>query len=180
MYSHPDKFLLEKLHSWMEFNHTDVNKTVHDMKKEYPLEFWDVWKEIKARKLKWEKPNEFYLGIVGSRVRDSYEDYNLLNKVYRKLTNDSIRDIVIISGLCTRGGDKFATILYKTFGTKKLWFPAEWDKYGNKAGFLRNTDIALVSEKIVALVRQDRKGGTEDTIIKFCARQGHTKNLYLL
>jgi hypothetical protein len=38
----------------------------------------------------------------------------------------------------------------------------------------------MVSQELIAMVRSDRKGGTEDTIIKFCTIQGHTKNLIVL
>lgn len=181
-----DDDLLLTLYTWMRFDTGDLNKNIHEIKRDWPRNFWNVWREIKARKLDWKKPNEFYLGIVGTRARDNYEDYQLLyttfkDVVFRAVDKPKPEEVVIVSGLCTKGADKFATILYKTFGTKKLWFPAEWDKYGKaKAGFIRNTDIAMVSDKLISMVRPDRKGGTEDTILKFCTIQQHTKNLTLL
>ena len=179
-----DNDLLQTLYAWMRFDSADTNKNIHEMKRDYPREFWDIWGEIKARKLDWKKPYKVYVGIIGTRARDDYEDYQLVyNYFKRRFIDESPRphDIVIVSGLCTRGGDKFATILYKTFGTRKLWFPAQWDKYGKKkAGFIRNTDIALASDYMIAIVRSDRKGGTEDTIIKFCAKHKSTDFLKLL
>lgn len=174
-----DEGLITLLRAWMNFDTKDLNKNIHEIKRGWPKDFWDVWGEIKSRKLDWRMPHEHYVGIIGTRARDSYEDYQILYNYFNLFKNKE--KIVIVSGLCTRGGDKFATILYKTFGTKKLWFPAQWDKYGKrKAGFIRNTDIAMVSDEMIALVRMDRKGGTEDTIIKFCTIQGKTNNLKLL
>ncbi len=174
-----DESLLTTLRAWMNFRSKDLNTDIHEIKRDWPEIFWDVWGEIKARKLDWKMPDEFHVGIIGTRARDSYEDYQILYNYFNTFSNKS--KVVIVSGLCAKGGDKFATILYKTFGTKKLWFPAQWDKYGKaKAGFIRNTDIAMVSDIIIALVRQDRKGGTEDTIIKFCTIQGNTDRLILL
>jgi hypothetical protein len=61
-----------------------------------------------------------------------------------------------------------------------LIFPANWKKFGRRAGFVRNTDIAKISTKLIAEVAEDRKGGTEDTISKFIKFQhGQDVNLYL-
>lgn len=176
-----NEYMLQQLKVWMRYNQSDDGKSIHVITKEYPMGFWDTWKEIKARKLEFKEKNQIYIGIVGTRSRDSYKDFNLLQKKWELFYNaNKAKDIVIVSGLCSKGGDKFALFLYRNYATKKLWFPAQWDLYGTKAGIIRNTDIALVSEILIAMVKPDRKGGTEDTIIKFLSRQGHTKNLYLL
>ena len=73
----------------------------------------------------------------------------------------------ICSGLCWTGADQFAVKLADEFGTPKLWFPADWQKHGRAAGFIRNTDIAIQSTSLIACVADDRTGGTEDTIKKF-------------
>jgi len=170
-------YLLQQFNLWIKHNEADYNKSIYEVTKEW-LGFWDIWKEIKARKFEYKKENQLYIGIVGTRSRDHYEDFHICQEEFKKhYTN---KEIVIVSGLCSKGADKFALFISRNSGTKKLWFPAEWEKYGTKAGIIRNTDIALVSDILIAMVRPDRKGGTEDTIIKFCARQGHTKNLYLL
>lgn len=112
------------------------------------------------------------IGIIGSRRRDSIEDFLLVKKAL--LAHYEQGDI-ICSGLCPQGADRFAVILAKQLNTPTLWFPAEWKKYGRGAGFKRNTDIALNSQILIACVAEDRTGGTEDTIKKFLKLHGKEK-----
>lgn len=116
------------------------------------------------------------IGIVGTRRRntesDFYKVYDLFQELYKP-------DDTICSGLCPEGGDYFATLIAKKFNLKTLWFPADWEKYGKSAGFIRNTDIARESHILIACVHKDRTGGTEDTIKKFIKFHGN-KNLYLV
>jgi hypothetical protein len=155
----------------MEFDPDDYSKTICEIKKEYPKIFWQVWNEIKARKLEYKKPDQLYVGIIGTRRRDSSDDWIITYETFVRATalevEDGKTDIVIVSGLCTKGGDKFAVTLYKKFKTKKLWFPAQWNALGFDAGFIRNTDIALVSDILIAVRNYNCTGGTEDTIRKF-------------
>jgi len=88
---------------------------------------------------------------------------------------------VIYSGSCKQGADAFAELLADILAipnTNRLWFPADWNRYGRGAGLRRNTDIAKSSDVLIACVAADRTGGTEDTIKKF-KRLGKT-NLILV
>jgi hypothetical protein len=107
------------------------------------------------------------IGVIGTRQRDTPKDFlktlKAFKKVYKK--GDSI-----CSGLCPEGGDRFAVIIadiYRLTQNKIIWHPAEWEEYGKKAGFIRNTYIAKDSDVLIACVSKDRKGGTEDTIKKW-------------
>lgn len=105
------------------------------------------------------------IGIIGSRRRDSSEDYKLVISVLRNLgmnPGDSL-----VSGGCPRGGDRFAEVIAKKYGIPIKIHEAQWKLHGRKAGFLRNIDIARDADILVAVVADDRKGGTEDTIRKF-------------
>jgi hypothetical protein len=104
------------------------------------------------------------IGIIGSRRRDSEEDFKLTEEAFLKVYEPGD---TICSGLCPRGGDRFAVLLSEKYGTEKLWFKPRWDIYGKGAGFVRKTDIANNSDVLIACVAEDRKGGTEDTIKKF-------------
>ena len=104
-----------------------------------------------------------YIGIVGSRRRNSKEDYNKIVKCFKNIFED---DDEIVSGGCPKGGDKFAEIIAKRFCIPITIYKANW-KLGRHAGFFRNTDIAKLSNILIACVGKDRKGGTEDTIKKF-------------
>ncbi len=172
--------LLEYLHALMEFDSSDLHKTIFQIKKEYPEYFWTVWDEIKAKKLEYRKLDQLYVGIIGTRQRDSADDYVLTHETFSKKIEGYRNDVVIVSGLCTKGGDKFAVTLYKKFETKKLWFPAQWNLFGNEAGFLRNTDIAITSDVLIAVRNHSNIGGAEDTISKFIRHKQSDKNLILI
>jgi len=104
------------------------------------------------------------IGIIGTRRRDKLKDFMLVEDAFVDVYEAGDR---ICSGLCPKGGDRFAVMLAKKYDTPTLWFPAEWRKYGRGAGFKRNGDIARESDVLIACVATDRKGGTEDTIRKF-------------
>ncbi len=104
------------------------------------------------------------IGIVGSRRRDTEEDFNIVKEKFFEIYSDGDK---ICSGLCPHGADRFALIISDRYNITPIWFPAEWEKYGKNAGKRRNTDIAKTSDILIACVAPDRKGGTEDTIKKF-------------
>lgn len=175
--------LLDILYNWMEFDYNDINKTIFEIKREYPKDFWQIWNEIKARKIEYKKPNQLYIGIIGSRQRDNADDYLITHDTFVKASALEVEnektEVVIVSGLCTKGGDKFAVTLYKKYKTKKLWFPAQWNLFGLDAGHIRNTDIALVSDILIAVRHFHCIGGTEDTISKFI-KFGKEEHLILI
>jgi hypothetical protein len=103
------------------------------------------------------------IGIVGSRRRDSKEDLEKCWAVFNKIYD--IGD-TLVSGGCPKGGDKFCEIIANTLSIPIKIHKAEWDKYGKRAGFLRNTFIADDCDILIAVVSPDRTGGTEDTIKK--------------
>lgn len=120
------------------------------------------------------------IGIVGSRRRDSSEDYRAVSKVF--IDNFLFENnFSIVSGGCPKGGDRFAEALAEVFELKlisplspyppegrviKIYY-AHWARYGKRAGFERNTSIARDATDLIACVASDRMGGTEDTIRKF-------------
>jgi len=116
------------------------------------------------------------IGIVGSRRRNSKEDYKLICGVFLELYEDGDW---IISGGCSKGGDLFAEIIAKKAKVPIMIFYPDWNKYGRAGGFQRNTYIANESDILIACVAEDRKGGTEDTIRKFL-KQKSESNLYIV
>ena len=109
------------------------------------------------------------IGIIGTRRRDGEDDFQIVKKTFLSVYEPGD---TICSGLCPKGGDRFAVILQERYNTPYLWFPAEWSKYGRSAGFIRNSDIASNSDVLIACVARDRTGGTEDTIRKFIKLKG--------
>ena len=103
------------------------------------------------------------IAIVGSRRRTSNADFEKLKDVFFSIYKDGDR---IVSGGCPKGADRFAEIIAKTYQIPIMIHYANWNKLGKRAGFIRNTDIAEDADIIIAVVAEDRLGGTEDTIKK--------------
>lgn len=118
-----------------------------------------------------------FIGIIGTRRRDSQKDFDALSKVFFQVYK--LGD-VIVSGGCPKGGDRFAEVLAKVTSMKPVIFYPEKENLDPdlvakgllraayaKINYARNTLIAEKSDILLALVAPDRKGGTEDTIKKF-------------
>lgn len=75
--------------------------------------------------------------IAGSR---SFNNYDKLEKEVLKFLKQHKRkgeEVQIISGHA-RGADRLGERFADKFGLKKIIMPAEWEKYGQSAGFIRN------------------------------------------
>jgi len=104
------------------------------------------------------------IGIVGSRRRNKQEDYEAVEAAFFIIHK---RGDEIVSGGCSKGGDRFAEMIAKEFGIPIKIYHANWKHYGRRAGFIRNVDIAKTADVLIACIAKDRTGGTEDTIKKF-------------
>ena len=103
------------------------------------------------------------IGIVRSRRRDKKEDFEACCNALNEIFEDGDR---LVSGGCPQGGDKFAEIIAKSQGLTIIIHYPNWDRYKKGAGMIRNTKIAEDCDVLIAIVAEDRKGGTEDTIKK--------------
>ena len=79
--------------------------------------------------------------VAGSR---SFKDYEVLCK-----TLDEMEITTIISG-GARGADKLGERYAKERGISLEQYPAQWDRYGNQAGFIRNVEMAENADTLVA------------------------------
>ena len=114
---------------------------------------------------------ELRIGIVGSRRRNTLADrqivYDIVEKAIKRFPD---REIVVVSGGCWKGADKFAEDAAKFFGVRTLIFPVPKDPPIKHRGefreraFARNREIAAHSNIVFALVHPDRTGGTENTV----------------
>lgn len=103
------------------------------------------------------------IGIVGSRRRTMPRDREALYKAFDEVYEEGDR---IVSGGCPRGADKWAETLAAERGLTITIHNAKWDRYNMEAGFVRNTKIAEDIDILLAVVAEDRRGGTEDTVRK--------------
>jgi hypothetical protein len=140
------------------------------------------------------------IGIVGSRRRNTWRDFLIVREAFIAIYR---RGDHIVSGGCEEGGDRFAEILALALvgvPIKRSWrfnaserceqlhrlnppltvHPAMWRLHGRAAGFIRNTYIARDSDVLIACVAEDRTGGTEDTIEKFCREREKRGRLILV
>lgn len=138
---------------------------------------------------------EIKIGIVGSRRRDSEEDFDIVKRKFLQLRihlgfkyNTSSSDfitsfdpfnIIIVSGGCKKGGDRFAEIIAKSNDFPIIiHYPdeskidKELQKINYRAAYAqiayaRNELIARDSDYLIACVHNSRTGGTENTIKHF-------------
>ena len=106
------------------------------------------------------------IGIVGTRRRDSSDDYGLVLQAFKDVYEST--DIIVTGG-CPKGADAFAVQIARDLNVPIQTHYPDWQRYGRTAGLTRNTLIAQDADVLIACVAPDRRGGTEDTIRKFQA-----------
>ena len=98
------------------------------------------------------------LAIVGSRT---FDDQSLFDKIMSKLEEKYEIEMVISGG--AKGADSFGENWADNHNIEKKIFYPDWEKYGKRAGFLRNIDIIKNCDVCVAF--WDRKShGTKHDI----------------
>jgi hypothetical protein len=95
------------------------------------------------------------VAIVGSR---NWPDKKAVVNYVKKLPKGTI----VVSGGAT-GPDSWAEESAKARGLETMIFKPEWEKWGKSAGFRRNTDIVLSSDRVVAFTTGSK--GTEHSIM---------------
>jgi len=99
------------------------------------------------------------LAIVGSRT---FDDYGMLAcKIHNHFYLVQIREII-------SGGANGADSLAKKYARQHLnikytEFPADWNKHGKAAGFIRNQQIVDACDTVLAFW-DGKSAGTKDTI----------------
>ena len=120
--------------------------------------------------------------IAGSRGFKDYQSLKTQCDViiadYRSAIPYSARSsIKIISG-GARGADSLGEKYAHEKGFECLVMPADWDKYGKRAGYLRNAQMAEVADALIAfwdgtsrgtwsMIELARKGGLKVTIVSY-------------
>lgn len=104
------------------------------------------------------------IGVVGSRRRNSYEDFELCLAAIHVLY---VPGDLIVSGGCKKGADRFAEQIAEQWELPiRIHYP-QFDLYDVPiCYFARNTLIAKDCDELIAIVALDRTGGTEDTVRK--------------
>ena len=95
--------------------------------------------------------------IAGTR---DFNDYAFLKKnvdYFLQGINPNNEEIEIVSGNA-RGADKLGERYAKEHNLPVKLFPANWDKYGKQAGYLRNQEMANYSDMLIAFWDEKSKG----------------------
>ena len=91
--------------------------------------------------------------IAGSR---NFNDYNLLKSSCDNLLTQ-FTNIEIVSGTA-RGADKLGERYAREKGYDIKEFPANWDKFGKSAGYIRNDEMAKYADMLIAFWDGTSKG----------------------
>lgn len=92
--------------------------------------------------------DNFKVIIAGSR---SFSNYKLLKRVCNKFLRNKRKthNVIIVSG-GARGADSLGEKYSDEEGFDLEVYPAQWDKYGKRAGFRRNEQMAEVADALIA------------------------------
>ena len=84
------------------------------------------------------------LAIVGSRT---FNDYNVLCDFIEEKYDVSKISAIVSGG--AKGADALGERFANDYCKELIVFPAEWKKYGKRAGFIRNVDIIKECDECV-------------------------------
>lgn len=97
--------------------------------------------------------------ITGSRDFDNFELMRYVLKFFEE------KDVTLIHGDC-RGADKIAGYIGKTLDFNMEAHPADRNRYGKKAGPIRNTEMVNSGADLVLAFPIGNSYGTKDCIRK--------------
>lgn len=92
--------------------------------------------------------DNFKVIIAGSR---GFSNYKLLREQCNKFLHEKrkINNIIIVSGHA-RGADFYGEKYAQDEGFDLEIYPAQWDKFGKRAGYRRNEQMAEVADALIA------------------------------
>jgi hypothetical protein len=93
--------------------------------------------------------------IAGSRIIDNEK---LVLEIIDKFVDENKLNIQTILSGCAEGVDTLGEIWAnnKQISIKK--YPADWDRYGRSAGYIRNELMAQNADGLIAIIKNNSKG----------------------
>lgn len=96
--------------------------------------------------------------ITGSR---SWDNINYIRSIFTLISDEFGDDITLVSGACPQGADRLGEIVAAELGWGIELYPADWNTYGKRAGFVRNSQmIDTEPDIVVGFVRNGSKGAS--------------------
>jgi len=108
----------------------------------------------------------FKVIIAGGR---DFNDSDLLEETVDNTLRVKLRTtkVEIVCGRAN-GADTLGEVYALDHGIGIKYFPADWDKHGKKAGYLRNKEMALYADALIAF--WDGKSKGTDSMIKLAKK----------
>ena len=103
------------------------------------------------------------VGVIGSR---GFDNYDLVCQELNPIKNDI--DIIVSGG--AKGADTLGEKWAKENNVNTLIFKPDWNKWGKRAGFIRNKDIVDNSDYVIAFWDGSSPGTLSS--IKLCKKAG--------
>ena len=92
--------------------------------------------------------------VAGSR---DFDDYDMLENTMNGFAKCISSEITVVSGTA-RGADRLGEMWAQKHDLRVRAFPADWNTYGARAGYLRNVQMAEYAEALVAFWDGESKG----------------------
>lgn len=94
--------------------------------------------------------------IAGGR---DFSDYELLKQSMSEHFPELVENTntKVISG-CARGADSLGIKWANEFNKYTYLYPAEWERFGKRAGFMRNVEMSLIGNYLLAFWDGKSKG----------------------
>jgi len=96
--------------------------------------------------------------VTGSRT---WDDVVTIRRALFEAGREFGRDTVLVSGACPRGADRICEEIWAGWGGQVELHPAEWERYGRRAGRLRNAEmVRLGADVCLAFIRDGSRGAS--------------------